>query len=758
MKQKQGRKTLAIVAALLFALVVSVLIVLLNSFVIFTGVQTVRHLDGVTYGINVNGTRNEIFAMNDETGEGQFLKINQMGQNGITTFPAMEVAENGTVYLVREHFQNGNVDSVDLVRWDLDRNRLETVWQLPDTDDKNLTGFTMKDGSWYFLYYTEDAMGNGTETAYGLTADGQYSKLDSVDDMEWNLAVSGVSLSSLPFKSVHQRPVVIAVRIVLVLLVILVAELLLWIGHIWWRSRRRKHRSILHMAVYTTIAFVILITVISAIMRRGVFNYIASHKIYSCEVEAEVLASAMDQTLLEDLANGSAEADLSELQYTLGNHWNLFTGVALYRGDDLVLDGDLFLHGRDEATIDDGSLKELIDMALLTGERTTTIYAACHGANALVLQPVKTESGKEAVICVRAPLRETLYDAYMIRRHIIRICYGILAGLLLITIAQILWGLAPLGKLGWAMDELAAGRLGARALVRGHNELAYAAMEFNLLADQLEEKQGRAEKYRQFYEAFLPMNFLRKITSDRFPSSFKAGSYEEAETILLSLRVPAGIAEGSAECRQLLASLTEIIEENDGSVVAFKEDGLAAAFMGTLEDALFCALQLQRKTQEETGKNAFMGMNSAVTGAFVAGNEQRREIYVRRNAEVDTLLELSTMLHNALTLSVDPEDFRRAQKSGFHFRRIGRMSLGEYSSGGELYALMDAELPDVRRKRERNLPDFEKGVSAYASGDYFTARVQMIQCLLTDPDDRTARSYCLNCERKEPPVICKAVR
>lgn len=86
------------------------------------------------------------------------------------------------------------------------------------------------------------------------------------------------------------------------------------------------------------------------------------------------------------------------------------------------------------------------------------------------------------------------------------------------------------------------------------------------------------------------------------------------------------------------------------------------------------------------------------------------------------------------------------------------MSLGEYSSGGELYALMDAELPDVRRKRERNLPDFEKGVSAYASGDYFTARVQMIQCLLTDPDDRTARSYCLNCERKEPPVICKAVR
>ncbi len=757
MEQKHGRKIPAI-AAVLFALVVSVFIVLSCSYITFTGVQTVRHSDGMIYGININETKTEIFAMDADTGEGQFLKVNQMGRNGITTFPAMEVSEDGTVYLVREHFRDGSIDSLELVRWNLGRNRLETLWELPDTGENNLTAFTVEDDRWCFLYYAEDALGNGTETAYALTQDGRYYKLASVDEVEWNLTVSGVSLSSLPFKVVHLKTVAIVIRIILVTLALLAAELLLWIFRIWRRSRLRKHRSLIRIAVFLTIAFAVLITVLNGVMKKGVFNYISSHKIYSCEVEAEVLSSAMDQTFLDDLADSSVEIDQSELQYTMGHHWKLFTGVAVYRGDNLTLEGDLFFHGREEATINEGSLKELVDEALRTGERISTIYAARHGANALVLQPVKTQSGAQMVICVRAPMRETLYEAYMTRTHIIRICYIIVFGLLLITVVQILWDLGPLEKLRWAMDELAAGRLGARALVRGHNELAYAAMEFNLLADQLEEKQGRADCCRQFYEAFLPMNFLQNITSDRFPPTFKAGSYAETEAILLSLRIPAEVSEEAVRCRQLLAALSEIIQDGSGSVVEFWKDGLAAVFTDTLENALFCALQLQRKAQEETGKSLFMGMNTGVTGAFVAGNEQRRGICVKRNAEVDTLLELSELLHNALVVTGEPAAFLHAEESGFHFRGLGRMSLGEYTSSGEIYALMDAELPEVRRKRERSLPDFEKGVSAYASGDYFTARVQMIQCLLTDPDDRTARSYCLNCERKEPPAICKAVR
>lgn len=758
MEQKHKRQIPAMLKAVLFALAAAMLVVLPRSSITFTGVQSVRYSDDMIYGININETRNEIFAMNADTGEGQFLRIDQMGREGITSFPAMGLSGDGTVLLVRERFHNGTVDSMDLVRWNLKRNRLETVCEIPDTEGQDLTGFAVKDDRCYFLYYTEAGQDNGSETAYVLTTDGQYQKLESADDIEWDLGISGVSLSLLPFPGVHQRAGTIAAHVALVTLAVLTAELLLLICHTWWKTGPRKHRTLIRMAVFTTVAFVVWLTVLSGIMRTRVFHYISNHKIYGCEVEAEVLKETMDQAFLDDLASGDIDAASPDISYALGNHWNLFTGVVVYRGNDLVLEGDLFHSGRSETAINGGSLRELVDKAFQSGERISTIYAARRGVNALVLQPVRTESGAEAVICVRASMRETLYAAYMIREHIIRICYAILAGILLITVVQVLWDLAPLEKLRWALDELAAGRLGTRAPVRGHNELAYAAREFNLLADLVEEKQGKADRYRRFYEAFLPMNFLRTLTDDRFPPSFKAGSSAEAEAVLLSLRIPAGVSRESAGCRTLLPSLVQIIEDNSGSVVEFRRDGLAAVFTGTMRDALFCALALQRKTQEVTGKSAFMGMNAGVTEAFVAGNEQRREICVNRNAEVEILLELSEMLHNALIVSGVPADFLHSGESGFHFRGLGRMSLEEYTSSGELYALMDAELPDVRNRRERNLPDFEKGVRAYSSGDYFTAHVQMARCLLTDPDDRTARSYCLNCERKEPPAICKAVR
>ena len=46
-------------------------------------------------------------------------------------------------------------------------------------------------------------------------------------------------------------------------------------------------------------------------------------------------------------------------------------------------------------------------------------------------------------------------------------------------------------------------------------------------------------------------------------------------------------------------------------------------------------------------------------------------------------------------------------------------------------------------------------VQSYAAGDYFTARNDMIRVIDDNPGDRAARSYILNCDRKEPPAVCQ---
>ena len=70
MEHKHEGKIPAILAAVLFALAVSMLLVLSHSFIKFTGVQNVRYENGMIYGVNINKTRNELFAMNADTAGG----------------------------------------------------------------------------------------------------------------------------------------------------------------------------------------------------------------------------------------------------------------------------------------------------------------------------------------------------------------------------------------------------------------------------------------------------------------------------------------------------------------------------------------------------------------------------------------------------------------------------------------------------------------------------------------------------------------
>ncbi len=91
----------------------------------------------------------------------------------------------------------------------------------------------------------------------------------------------------------------------------------------------------------------------------------------------------------------------------------------------------------------------------------------------------------------------------------------------------------------------------------------------------------------------------------------------------------------------------------------------------------------------------------------------------------------------------------------FHFRCLGRVGTGAYAPEAPLYELLDADTPENKAAKERTKKIFEHGIQAYEAGDYFTARNDMIQVINDNPGDRTARSYILNCGRKEPPAVCQ---
>ena len=94
----------------------------------------------------------------------------------------------------------------------------------------------------------------------------------------------------------------------------------------------------------------------------------------------------------------------------------------------------------------------------------------------------------------------------------------------------------------------------------------------------------------------------------------------------------------------------------------------------------------------------------------------------------------------------------------FQFRCLGRIGRNGYEPEAPLYELLDANTASRKAIRKYTTSVFEQGVSAYASGNYFKARNDMVRALELDPEDLAARCYILNCDRKEPPKVCQAMK
>ena len=162
--------------------------------------------------------------------------------------------------------------------------------------------------------------------------------------------------------------------------------------------------------------------------------------------------------------------------------------------------------------------------------------------------------------------------------------------------------------------------------------------------------------------------------------------------------------------------------------------------------------------EEKTGLPGRMGMAAGPVGLRVVEVRDRRALLTETMEDAGRLCGLSEIWQEGLITT--EAVFKAAAECGseFHFRHLGMVSVDGWCPGEELYELLDAETPEQRKVREDSAGQFEAGVRAYAAKDYFRARIAMISCLASDAEDRAARSYCMNCDRKEPPVICQAER
>ncbi len=763
MEEKRFPHSSALMAALLAALLLSALIVIPRSVMYFTGLQNVQYFGDRVFGININRAQTEIFEVSPETGEGIYYRINQVSRKGTTAFSDLDVSGDGEVYVLKEEYRDGKETSFSVMRWNRQKNRLEYAAGVPEeiTADSMLVDFCLRDGNFCFLFYTKNEEGAESYSAYSLTPEGTYTSLgDTVepDTEDWDLSVTGVSLNSMPYPGVRLPLQVVLLRILAVFILFLAGMFGLWAIWQWWKTRPYRPGLLVRLAAGTAALFLLFVPLFSRSMRHYLFNYISRNEIYSCMVESELYSRILDREVLDDIVTGKSNPDTDRFREMLKLEEGISVAVVWYRDSSLYVLGDLFEKGIYHSSMTEGSLKDCVDEVWGTEEPRDFLYAGRRSVHAMVMRPEKTASGQDAVLCVQTSMRKDLQNFQYLLFRVLRTCEWMALAVLATVLFILFLSLLPLRRLRNAVAGLAEGKLDTRVHVFGCNELAAVSTEFNLMAEELEKTREGADIYRRFYEAFWPIDLMRKIAGKRLNASLKPGSILRTDAAVLVLKVQGAAAAGPEVRKDLLSGLLELVKTSGGSTIRFTEEELTAVYPGQVKDALTCAVLLQRMVEEKTGQAGRMGMAAGPVSLRVAEVLDRRVLFAGTVEDAGRLCELSEIWQEGLIATETVFNVAAECGTEFHFRHLGRVSVDGWYPTEELYEFLDAETPEQRKVREDSAGQFEDGVRAYAGKDYFRARIAMIACLASDAEDRAARSYCMNCDRKEPPVICQAER
>ena len=426
--------------------------------------------------------------------------------------------------------------------------------------------------------------------------------------------------------------------------------------------------------------------------------------------------------------------------------------AVVYRaGRDVVL-ASRSVNGEDSIMfVPDGSLHTLLDRIFADGRARSYISILSREKYAEVFLPLNPESEYKILIGARMPVNGILYSLFRQRIIITRTCLFIGLLMLAAMLVTVLRCLKPLSELAEAVASFAGGDLSARAEVKGHNEISLTAICFNEMADTLEKQSAGAESYRRFYEAFVPATLLRRFSGRPLSDALQHGNGYRAAAFCMSLSSPAA----SSDYEALFESAIRSARNEGGHLASLTETGIKLVFAESAGAALRTAVALEQTALRAQNVTVPVGLSEGPVRLYVAGSARRKSVADVDSGEAAALCRMAQTLKIPVILTEDVLSALDSPGVSYHFRCLGRMGNGSYVPERLLYELLDADRPEMREAKERTGKIFEHGIRAYAEGDYFTARNDMIRVMEDNPDDLAARSYILNCDRKEPPAVCQ---
>ncbi len=728
------------------------LFIVLSGLILNFSVMEFSSIDGTVvrgdeiYGINSSEIWTEVFRVSAGTGVGEFYRIDRISHKGIVTLSEPRISEDGKYYFDKLTCKDDGSVELQTFRWDPGHRRI--------TDCTGAAGVPEK----------ESGSGVSAGEPNGLSVlnydNGSVITLKA-DGAEYS--VKGVRI---PIKQ----------YLIYMLMALAVSALVFLILAAFEYQYLTRYRMGLRMrlSLVTLIPILLLSPVAEYFLRSFFYTYACRSVMNHCSDTAALNTGTLDEALLERIIEGREELTDEKMEALwlygdpqgvrkslseLGEEDELFIDesftVAYQDGDELVLIGPEKDLGSNRLIIRDGSLKGYLETVFKNMEPGCRLADLGARPGAFAFVPSVLDSGRVILVGSYMPMNQVLAEFHERR---VRIEFSLLAIVLLIIAVMLLVissCLDPLDDLKEAVMKEASGDITARSKVSGLNEVSHTAISFNRMADQIEQQSEGADSYKVQYQAFLPSHFLHRITGNNLSTILTPGTCYETEAVIAEFRGP--WPEASSDASFVRKAIAESKANGAYMIRPVTERNMVLAYVGQTEPALGTVVELARQQIGEGGTPVPAGIASEKIRLYVVGNAERMAVDADDSGEAGQLSKIADILGIPVILTEQAYLDTIQKDTKYHFRLLGCIGCDGYAPERPLYELLDAEEAWSREKKEFTQSIFEDGVRAYASGDYFYARNQMVRVLKAYPEDLAARSYLLNCDRKEKSAVCQAL-
>jgi two-component system sensor histidine kinase ChiS len=270
-------------------------------------------------------------------------------------------------------------------------------------------------------------------------------------------------------------------------------------------------------------------------------------------------------------------------------------------------------------------------------------------------------------------------------------------------------------------------------------------------------------KINNAYGRFVPHDFLRFLGHESIIDVQLGDHVQKEMTVMFSdIRSFTTLSEEMSPqetfdfINRYLNQVSPIIRKHNGFIDKYIGDGIMALFPQSAEDAVKCAVAMQKKVSlynqelRQQGKipiNIGIGLHTGTLMLGTIGERERMESTVIADAvNLASRLEGLTKLYGAGIIISEKTLSRLSDFQNYGYRFLDRVKVKGKNIAAGVFEIYDGDLDSLQRLKTQTKPDFEEGVFLYHRQEFEQAEAILQQVLTINPEDKAALLYLHRCQ------------